>query len=141
APESEGIPITAISLTSAFHTARLLAGLAGFCAVSAAVDPRWPLEHRVRVIVTTGIGLVISDSEELTAALTAADWTGTIIALEDFRRLEHELTPTRAPSVRDGAEPFLMLFSSGTTDNPKAFIKTRQQYRDNYAVSSAHLEP
>ena len=34
-----------------------------------------------------------------------------------------------------------MLFSSGTTSNPKAFIKTRQQYRDNVAVSSAYLEP
>ena len=34
-----------------------------------------------------------------------------------------------------------MMFSSGTTADPKAFLKTRQQYRDNYAVSSAHLEP
>src|SRR5699024_11074958 len=44
-------------------------------------------------------------------------------------------------AARPASEPFLMLFSSGTTSNPKAFIKTRQQYRDNVAVSSAHLEP
>jgi long-chain acyl-CoA synthetase len=47
--------------------------------------------------------------------------------------------PHRARAT--ASEPFLMLFSSGTTSNPKAFIKTRQQYRDNVAVSSAHLEP
>jgi acyl-coenzyme A synthetase/AMP-(fatty) acid ligase len=34
-----------------------------------------------------------------------------------------------------------MLFSSGTTSDPKAFLKTRAQYRANVAVSAAHLEP
>ncbi|GAA4283648.1 hypothetical protein GCM10022261_11790 [Brevibacterium daeguense] len=141
APETEGIPVTAISLASAFHTARLIGGLAGFRTVTATIDPRWPLDHQVRLIAATGIGLVISDSPELAEALRTSGWTGTVVTLAEFRRLERDLPPAAPPTARAGAEPFLMLFSSGTTDNPKAFIKTRQQYRDNFAVSSAHLEP
>ncbi|WP_413332469.1 class I adenylate-forming enzyme family protein [Brevibacterium sp. GP-SGM9] len=141
APETEGIPITAVSTTSAFHTSRIIAGLAGYRAVSATIDPRWPLEHQVRVIRVTGIGLVISDSTDLAEALAAAEWTGTVITTTEFRAREAAVEPAPPPSVRAPDEPFLMLFSSGTTSNPKAFIKTRQQYRDNVAVSSAHLEP
>lgn len=162
APETEGIPITAISATSAFHTSRIIAGLAGYRAVSATIDPRWPLAHQLGVIRTTGIGVVISDSPTLAEALAASTWTGTVISLADFRTRESalaadasaQLAPVQpvsaqpapahlapAPTVRDASEPFLMLFSSGTTNNPKAFIKTRQQYRDNVAVSAAHLEP
>ncbi|WP_166828815.1 class I adenylate-forming enzyme family protein [Brevibacterium limosum] len=143
APETHGIPITAVSLTSAFETSRIIAGLAGFRAVSATIDPRWPLEHQVGVITTTGIGVVISDSTDLAEALAAAGWTGTVITAADFHARETAIDPadTAPPSVRESSEPFLMLFSSGTTSNPKAFIKTRRQYRDNVAVSSAHLEP
>ncbi|MBM6591756.1 AMP-binding protein [Brevibacterium sp. RIT 803] len=183
APETDGIPITAISITSAFHTSRIIAGLAGYRTVSATIDPRWPLTHQVDVIRATGIGVIISDSPTLAEALASSSWTGTVISLADFRAREaartheaalthetaathqtapshgtasihetastHETvaagespaSPTPAPAVRDASEPFLMLFSSGTTSNPKAFIKTRQQYRDNVAVSSAHLEP
>ncbi|MFP3395763.1 class I adenylate-forming enzyme family protein [Brevibacterium sp. H602] len=143
APETHGIPITAVSLTSAFETSRIIAGLAGFRAVSATIDPRWPLDHQVGVITTTGIGLVISDSTPLAEALAAAGWTGTVITATDFQARETAIDPadTSPPTVREASEPFLMLFSSGTTSNPKAFIKTRQQYRDNVAVSSAHLEP
>lgn len=153
APETDGIPITAISITSAFHTSRIIAGLAGYRAVSATIDPRWPLTHQIGVIATTGIGVVISDSPALAEALAASSWTGTVISLADFQARETarahntvaagdpSVSPTPAPAVRDASEPFLMLFSSGTTSNPKAFIKTRQQYRDNVAVSAAHLEP
>src|SRR5699024_7479708 len=56
-------------------------------------------------------------------------------------RVRRQGAQAPAPAARPASEPFLMLFSSGTTSNPKAFIKTRQQYRDNVAVSSAHLEP
>ncbi|TGD12889.1 class I adenylate-forming enzyme family protein [Brevibacterium sp. S111] len=145
APETQGIPITAVSTTSAFFTARIIAGLAGYRAVSATIDPRWPLDHQVGVIRTTGIGLVISESRTLAEALAAAGWTGTVITPAEFATREAQVrsagTPAPAPTVREASEPFLMLFSSGTTSNPKAFIKTRQQYRDNVAVSSAHLEP
>jgi long-chain acyl-CoA synthetase len=153
APETEDIPITAVSLTSAFETSRIIAGLAGFRAVSATIDPRWPLNHQVGVITTTGIGVVISDSTDLAEALASSAWTGTVVTLARLRELEADVaagalttaaigeTTTTPPTVRDDAEPFLMLFSSGTTSNPKAFIKTRRQYRDNVAVSSAYLEP
>lgn len=164
APETGGIPITAISVTSAFHTSRIIAGLAGYRAVSATIDPRWPLAHQLGVIRTTGIGIVISDSSALAEALAASTWTGTVISLADFRTRESAVASVAAvvasdappqpapaqpatkhlapaPTVRAASEPFLMLFSSGTTSNPKAFIKTRQQYRDNVSVSAAHLEP
>lgn len=141
ASETGGIPITAVSVESAFHTARVIAGLAGFRAVSATIDPRWPLAHRVRVILTTGIGVVVSDSEDLSAALAEAGWGGTAVSLDELLRLEREADPAPMPAVRPAGEAFLMLFSSGTTSDPKAFLKTRGQYRANVAVSSAHLEP
>ncbi|GAA1344847.1 AMP-binding protein [Arthrobacter roseus] len=139
--ETAGIPITAVSIASAFHTSRVIAGLAGFRAVSATVDPQWPLEHRIGVILATGIGVVISDPTDLADALTVSGWTGTIITLAEFMQKEASAAPAVGPMVRDDEEPFLLLFSSGTTSNPKAFLKTRHQYRENFAVSSAHLEP
>lgn len=141
AAETGGIPITAVSVTSAFHTARIVAGLAGYRAVSATIDPRWPLAHQVRVILACGIGVVISDSDELHTALIDAGWTGTILPLVEFMRREAYARPRSAPRVRSSREAFLLLFSSGTTSHPKAFLKTRGQYRANYAISSAHLEP
>lgn len=141
AAEARGIPITAVSVDSAFHAARVMAGLAGFRAISATVDPRWPLSHRVGVIVKTGIGVVISDDPALAEALAEHGWGGTVIGLDEFLAREAETRPTEEPGVRAGDEPFLLLFSSGTTSDPKAFLKTRAQYRENVAVSSAHLEP
>ena len=141
APETGGIPITAVSIASAFHAARIVAGLAGYRAVSAAIDPHWPLAHRVHVITAAGIGLVISDDAALAAALDEAGWTGTVLTLAEFRDREQAAIPADPPTVRDGDEAFLLLFSSGTTSDPKAFLKTRRQYRENVAVSSAHLEP
>lgn len=141
APETNGIPITAVSVTSAFHTARIVAGLAGGRHVSATIDPRWPIEHRVRVVRTTGIGVVIADDAELRDALDAEGWTGTVVSLAEFVERESAVAAGPAPEVRDGAESFLLLFSSGTTSDPKGFLKTRAQYRANVAVSSAHLAP
>lgn len=141
APETRGIPITAVSLDSAFHAARIMAGLAGYRAVSATIDPRWPLAHRLRVIETCGIGVVISDDPKLAAALAERGWGGTIIGSAALRELEASAAPAPPPTVRDGDEAFLLLFSSGTTSDPKAFLKTRRQYRENVAVSAAHLEP
>jgi len=141
APETGGIPITAVSIASAFHAARIVAGLAGYRAVSATIDPHWPLAHRVHVITAAGIGLVISDDAGLAAALAAAGWTGTVLGLAEFLEREQATIPADPPTVREADEAFLLLFSSGTTSDPKAFLKTRRQYRENVAVSSAHLEP
>ncbi|WP_029145992.1 class I adenylate-forming enzyme family protein [Microbacterium luticocti] len=141
ARETGGIPITAVSCDSAFHTARIMAALAGYRAVSATIDPRWPLAHRVGVIRATGIGVVIGGDAALAEALDATGWTGTLIPLDDLLRRVDAAAPGPAPEVRDPDEAFLLLFSSGTTSDPKAFVKTRGQYRANVAVSSAHLEP
>lgn len=141
APETDGIPITAISAESAFAAARLVAGLAGYRAVSAVIDPRWPLAHRVRAVLATGIGVLISEDRELSRALAEAGWGGRLVGLEEFEQRVASAAPAAAPEVRPGDEAFLMLFSSGTTSAPKAFLKTREQYRRKVAVSSAHLEP
>lgn len=145
APETGGVPITALSITSAFHTARIIAALAGFRAVSATIDPRWPLADQVGIIITAGIAVVISDSAALAAALRDTDWGGRVISLADFCALEKSLMTSPGampvPQVRDADEVFLMLFSSGTTQRPKAFVKTRAQYRTNFALSSPYLDP
>lgn len=141
APETGDIPISAISVDSAFAAARFVASLAGYRAVSATIDPRWPLEHRVGVVLATGIGVIVSDSADLAAALAERGWGGTILTLDEFEDRERRARPAPPPAERPGDEAFLLLFSSGTTSRPKAFLKTRRQYRENVAVSSAHLEP
>ncbi len=141
AAQTGGIPVTVVSLTSAFDVARIVAGLAGFEAVSCVIDPRWPTPHQVAAVTAAGAGVVISDSADLTPALREAGWSGRVVPPAEFRRREAAVRPAEAPTVRDGREPFLLMFSSGTTDRPKGFVKTRRQYRDNFAVSSAHLEP
>ena len=151
APETEGGRITAVSLDSAFECARLVAQLSGFAGVVAVIDPRWPLEHRVRVVLTTGIGVVISDDPELASALATRGWGGTAVTRERFLALEsglriaaagrQELQESEHFAARDDGEPFLLLFSSGTTSAPKAFLKRRRQYRVSTAVSGPALGP
>ena len=109
AVETRGIPITAVSTASAFFTARLIAGLAGFRAVSATIDPRWPLDHQIGVIRTTGIGLVISDSSALAEALSDTGWTGTVISPAAFAaredRVRRQGAQAPAPAARPASEP------------------------------------
>lgn len=140
-PEAQGLPVVGVSLTRAFHTARIVAALAGYPVISAVLDPRWPIDHQAAVIVRAGMSVVLGQSAELAAALGERGWPGRFLTLEQFLALEEETPPAEPPTVRSGAEPFLLLFSSGTTRAPKAFMKTRYQYRQNFAVSSAHLEP
>ncbi|OFT23229.1 class I adenylate-forming enzyme family protein [Arthrobacter sp. HMSC08H08] len=113
--------------------------------------------------------VIVDDSESAATLREALgeecgeDWGGVICTLTEFRNLEHavgaemdgaghgagsvaEVAANRPDTSRpDGAadrpdsEPFLMLFSSGTTAAPKAFLKTRGQYRANLAVSKRHL--
>ncbi|WP_156761161.1 class I adenylate-forming enzyme family protein [Microbacterium karelineae] len=139
APETSGIPITAVSLASPFHTVRIAAALAGYRAIAMVLDPLWPLADRVRAIRAAGAGVVVADDPALADALAEAGWTGALVSWEELRLAERRATPAPPPEPRSADEPFLLLFSSGTTSAPKAFVKTRGQYRANVGVSRAHL--
>lgn len=154
-------PVTAVCTTSAFEAARIMAALAGSEHVFAAVDPRWPVEHQRNIVRAAGIGVVIVDGRQAAATLREAldeecgeDWGGIVCTITEFRNLEHavdaetdaawdgatgEAPGERPDTSRPDDEPFLMLFSSGTTAAPKAFLKTRGQYRANLEVSKHHL--
>lgn len=159
--ESESRPVTAVCTTSAFEAARIMAALAGSDHIFAAIDPRWPVEHQRNIVRAAGIGVVIVDGTQAAATLREAldeergeDWGGIVCTITEFRNLEHAVD-AEADAAWDGAtgeapgdrpetsrpddEPFLMLFSSGTTAAPKAFLKTRGQYRANLEVSKRHL--
>lgn len=154
-------PVTAVCTTSAFEAARIMTALAGSEHVFAAIDPRWPVEHQRNIVRSAGIGVVIVDDTQSAATLREAldeecdeDWGGIVCTITEFRNLEHAVD-AEADAASDGAarevpgerpdtsrpddEPFLMLFSSGTTAAPKAFLKTRGQYRANLEVSKRHL--
>ena len=159
--ESESRPVTAVCTTSAFEAARIMTALAGVEHIFAAIDPRWPVEHQRNIVRAAGIGVVIVDGTQAAATLRETldeeygeDWGGIVCTITEFRNLEHAVD-AEADSAWDGAageapgdrpeasrpddEPFLMLFSSGTTAAPKAFLKTRGQYRANLEVSERHL--
>lgn len=147
--ESEPRPVTAVCTTSAFEAARIMAALAGVEHVFAAIDPRWPVEHQRNIVRAAGIGVVIVDGTQAAATLREAldeecgeDWGGIVCTITEFRNLEYAVDAAvegSADTSRPDDEPFLMLFSSGTTAAPKAFLKTRGQYRANLEVSERHL--
>lgn len=147
--EPESRPVTAVCTTSAFEAARIMAALAGSEHIFAAIDPRWPVEHQRNIVRAAGIGVVIVDGTQAAAALREAldeecgeDWGGIVCTITEFRNLEHAVDAAvegSADTSRPDDEPFLMLFSSGTTAEPKAFLKTRGQYRANLEVSERHL--
>lgn len=159
--ESESRPLTAVCTTSAFEAARIMAALARSEHIFAAIDPRWPVEHQRNIVRAAGIGVAIVDGTQAAATLREAldeecgeDWGGVVCTITEFRNLEHavdaetdaawdgaagEEPGDRPDASRPDDEPFLMLFSSGTTAAPKAFLKTRGQYRANLEVSERHL--
>ncbi len=138
-----------------------MAALAGSEHVFAAIDPRWPVAHQRNIVRAAGIGVVIVGGTQAAAALREAlneecgeDWGGIVCTITEFRNLEHavdaesdaasdgakrEVPGERPDTSRPDDEPFLMLFSSGTTAAPKAFLKTRGQYRANLEVSEQYL--
>lgn len=133
-----------------------MAALAGSEHIFAAIDPRWPVEHQRNIVRAAGIGVVIVDGRQAAATLREAlaeecgeDWGGIVCTITEFRNLEHAVDAEtdaawdgaagEAPGERPDDEPFLMLFSSGTTAAPKAFLKTRGQYRANLEGSKRHL--
>ncbi|MCG7303810.1 fatty acid--CoA ligase family protein [Pseudoglutamicibacter albus] len=157
-------PVTAVCTASAFAAARIMAALAGTDHIFAAIDPRWPAEHQRNIVLAAGIGVVIVDDTQAATTLRSSlgtDWGGVICTMPEFRNLEHtaatdsgeagdsttgdgaagvaDVAERRPDTSRPDSEPFLMLFSSGTTAAPKAFLKTRGQYRANLAVSKRHL--
>lgn len=148
-PRGSKQPVIAISLTSAAETARLAAQLTGFDAIHAVIDPRWPLEHRLHLMEHARIDLMITEDTRFVQELESRSLPGLCITIDKLKQHESQVQrstqnledPLPFPTARDGDEAFLMLFSSGTTSAPKAFIKTRQQYRANVAISSAHLGP
>ncbi|MDK6275069.1 class I adenylate-forming enzyme family protein [Pseudoglutamicibacter cumminsii] len=160
-PAAVARPVTAVCTTSAFEAARIMAALAGSEHVFAAIDPRWPVAHQRNIVRAAGIGVVIVGGTQAAAALREAlneecgeDWGGIVCTITEFRNLEHavdaesdaasdgakrEVPGERPDTSRPDDEPFLMLFSSGTTAAPKAFLKTRGQYRANLEVSEQYL--
>ncbi|WP_405217373.1 class I adenylate-forming enzyme family protein [Agrococcus sp. Ld7] len=139
-PETGGVPIIAVSLSRAVDAARFIAGVTAFRAVVAVLDPLWPQSHRVETIDRIGPALVITDDLALEAALgERAVAHGRTIALADFDAVAAAAPRTAGPEVRPRDEPFLLLFTSGTTDLPKGFLRTRGSWDINVRVSRRWL--
>ena len=140
-PDAIGnIPVIALSLEDAAHSAMLMSMLAGYRYVSCILDPRWPVEHRVRSVTHSGARLVITDDRDLHEAL--ADWPGRVLTLETYAAEAARHTtpgPYRVPLIQSPEEPFLLIFTSGTTDLPKGFLRTRKSWAYNVEISKQYL--
>ena len=144
ASETRGVPIVAVSLSRAIDAARLLTGVISFRAVAAVLDPLWPLEHRLEILRRVEPALVITDDPEFEAQLDATSWGGTVTSLAAFDLAAADARAERGasapgPEIRPRDEPFLLLFTSGTTDLPKGFLRTRGSWDHNVDISRRYL--
>lgn len=128
--------VVAICVRSSFQAAVAVTALESTRAVFGILDPDWPPPLRARMLRAIGATIVIVDSDEQREHLAAAGWTGTTARLEDLAAAD---APEAPVTSTDDDVGFLVLFSSGTTGEPKAFLKTRAQYRANLAVSRDRL--
>nr|WP_241429247.1 AMP-binding protein [Agrococcus sp. ARC_14] len=145
--ETGGVPIVAVSLARAIDVGRFIAGIASFRAIVAVLDPLWPLSHRLETIRRVDPALVITDDTELEQALAgleagssdAQPWHGSAVSLARFDALAAAAPASAGPEVRPRDEPYLLLFTSGTTDLPKGFLRTRGSWDYNVQVSRGPL--
>ena len=138
--ETGGVPIVAVSLSRAVDTGRFICGVTGFRAIIAVLDPKWPESHRLDTVRRVNPALVITDDAEFEKALGALEtWNGTAISLDGFDVLAASAPVSAGPEVRPRNEPFLLLFTSGTTDLPKGFLRTRGSWDYNVGISRTYL--
>lgn len=138
--ETGGVPIVAVSLSRAIDVGRFICGASGFRAIIAVLDPLWPESHRLETVRRVDPAIVITDDPAFEEALGAvADWSGIAISLDGFDALAASAPVSAGPEVRPRDEPFLLLFTSGTTDLPKGFLRTRGSWDYNVGVSRAYL--
>lgn len=134
------IPVVAISLTDVVEAARLVAELAGYRIITSVVDPLWPNTHKIRSIRRAGAKVVITDDHDFVSALGEDLWPGSVVTPERVQELGAQAGGVQvAPSVRADEEPFLLIFTSGTTDLPKGFLRTRHSWRYNAQISVDYL--
>ncbi|WP_437582241.1 AMP-binding protein [Paramicrobacterium sp. CJ85] len=140
ADETGGIPIVAISMSRAVDVARFVCGLNGFRVIVAVLDPLWPEAHRSETIRRVDPALVITDDASFEESLRALDsWSGIVTSRAAFDTRAASAPPSAGPEVRPRDELFLLLFTSGTTDMPKGFLRSRASWDHNVEVSRRSL--
>jgi long-chain acyl-CoA synthetase len=138
--ESGGAPIIAVSFGRAIDAGRFVAGIASFRAIVAVLDPLWPLGHRLETVRRVQPAPVITDDAELEQALGGLDaWAGGAVSLARFDEVAAAAPVSAGPEVRPRDEPYLLLFTSGTTDLPKGFLRTRGSWDYNVEASRGPL--
>jgi long-chain acyl-CoA synthetase len=138
--ETQGVPIVVVSLSRAIDVARFICGVAGFRAIIAVLDPLWPESHRLETIRRVDPALIVTDDAVFQSSLETSDaWGGTAVTLEEFDTLAASAPISAGPEIRPRAELFLLLFTSGTTDLPKGFLRSRASWGYNVGISRAYL--
>lgn len=140
--ETGGVPIIAVSLSRAIDVGRFVVGITSFRAIVAVLDPLWPLEHRLTTVQRVDAAIVITDDDDFEQALAGLEpgaWHGSALSLEHFDALAAIAPVSAGPEVRPRDEPYLLLFTSGTTDLPKGFLRTRGSWDYNVEASRGPL--
>ncbi|MEO7124011.1 MAG: class I adenylate-forming enzyme family protein [Lacisediminihabitans sp.] len=138
--ETGGVPVVAVSLSRAIDIARFVCGVNGFRAIIAVLDPLWPESHRLETVRRVDPALVITDDAAFQHSLsTLEEWSGDAVSLKDFDERAASAPISVGPEVRPRDEAFLLLFTSGTTDLPKGFLRSRESWDYNVGVSRAYL--
>lgn len=136
--ETGGAPIIVVALSRAIDVARFIVGVTSFRAIVAVLDPLWPLEQRLAIVDRVDPALVITDDRDFELAL-ARQMPASVVSLERFDATAATAPVSAGPEVRPRDEPYLLLFTSGTTDAPKGFLRTRASWDYNVEASRGPL--
>ncbi|MEH0058351.1 class I adenylate-forming enzyme family protein [Auritidibacter ignavus] len=132
-----GYPVVALCLHDALTTVRLFAELSMGPVVLSVLNPRDWHDQLWGNISSAGITVVVTDDQTFSRYLRTHGFPGTVLGPQLL--LAPDVDP-KDTTVPQDADPYLVLFSSGTTGQPKAFIKTRGEYRANYRASHQRLQ-
>ncbi|MGO3147669.1 MAG: class I adenylate-forming enzyme family protein [Leucobacter sp.] len=137
--EANGVPVVALAIEDPLDLARSICAVMTSNAIVTVIDTNWPLGDCVETIRRGAATVVITDRDDIRAGAAQLEAAVEICTVPEFDvRCAAVLQPGEV-IVRDDDEPYLLLFTSGTTNKPKGFIKTRAQWRACFPVSYAHF--
>jgi len=108
-------------------------------AIIMVIDPKWPLRLVERLIEEHGPQIIVAD-RDVSQNLEKEVSIRPLICEDDLERWRCSKRSTSSYRARlSPAMPFLMGFTSGSTGDPKAFLRTHESWVSSFSASAKEL--